>query len=59
MHDEWPMTAVIEIEVEGKWQHYSEISNVKDAKAWIAKRSNPKAWRTRAKEQLDTPTNKV
>lgn len=47
MHDEWPMTAVIEHRnTEGEWKHYSQISSVADAEVWIAKRDNPADWRT-------------
>lgn len=41
------MRAVIEkLNDEGEWKHYSQISSVADAEAWIAKRANPAEWRT-------------
>ena len=48
-HTEWPMTAVVEHKnAEGEWEHYSQISSVKDAEVWIAKRPNPAEWRALA-----------
>ena len=45
-HSEWPMTAAVErLNDKGEWEHYSQISTVKDAEVWIAKRSNPAEWR--------------
>lgn len=48
-HTEWPMTAVVEHKnAEGEWEHYSQISSVKDAEVWIAKRAQPEEWRALA-----------
>lgn len=50
-HAEWPMTAEIQfLNSEDEWVHYSEISTVEHAKAWIAKRTEPERWRAVLKE---------
>jgi hypothetical protein len=46
MHDEWPMTAIIQKRDDtGEWRHYSQISTYEDAVKWIAKRPDPENWR--------------